>query len=92
MSPEYVVTVGRQALEMMLIVSAPALMVALGVGLLVSLLQAVTQINEATLSFLPKLVAVALTLVLVGPWMLTMLTDYIARTLIGLPQAISGGS
>ncbi len=91
MSPEYVVTVGRQALEMMLIVSAPVLLVALGVGLLVSLLQAVTQINEATLSFLPKLLAVALTLILVGPWMLTLLTDYIARTLTGLPQAISGG-
>lgn len=92
MSPEYVVTVGRQALEMMLIVSAPILLVALGVGLLVSLVQAVTQINEATLSFLPKLLAVALTLILVGPWMLTMLTDYIARTLIGLPQAIAGGN
>lgn len=91
MSPEYVVTVGRQALEMMLIVSAPVLLVALGVGLLVSLLQAVTQINEATLSFLPKLLAVALTLILIGPWMLTLLTDYIARTLTGLPQAISGG-
>ena len=92
MSPEYVVTVGRQALEMMLVVSAPILLVALGVGLLVSLVQAVTQINEATLSFLPKLLAVALTLILVGPWMLTMLTDYNARPLIGLPQAIAGGN
>ena len=92
MSPEYVVNVSRQALEMMLVVSAPVLLVALGVGLLVSLVQAVTQINEATLSFLPKLLAVGLTLVLVGPWMVSMLTDYIARTLTGLPAAISGGN
>ena len=91
MTPEYVVTVGRQALEMMMIVSAPALLVALGIGLVVSLLQAVTQINEQTLTFLPKLLAVGLTLVLVGPWMLTMLTDYIARTLNAIPQVISGG-
>ncbi len=91
MTPEYVVTVGRQALEMMMVVSAPGLLVALGVGLVVSLLQAVTQINEQTLTFLPKLLAVGLTLVLVGPWMLTMLTDYIARTLNSIPQVISGG-
>ncbi|MFN9942014.1 MAG: flagellar biosynthetic protein FliQ [bacterium] len=76
---------------MMMIVSAPALLVALGIGLVVSLLQAVTQINEQTLTFLPKLLAVGLTLVLVGPWMLTMLTDYIARTLNSIPQVISGG-
>jgi flagellar biosynthetic protein FliQ len=91
MSPEYVVTFGRQAMETMLIVSAPMLLVALGVGLSVSLLQAITQINEATLSFLPKLVAVSVTLIVIGPWMLSMLTDYIARTLTGLPQAIAGG-
>jgi flagellar biosynthetic protein FliQ len=91
LTPEYVVTVGRQALEMMMVVSAPGLLVALGVGLVVSLLQAVTQINEQTLTFLPKLLAVGLTLVLVGPWMLTMLTDYIARTLNSIPQVISGG-
>ena len=59
MSPEYVVSVGRQALEMMLIVSAPVLLTALGVGLIVSLLQAVTQINEATLTFVPKVLAVS---------------------------------
>ena len=91
MTPEYVVTFGRQALELMLVVTAPLLLVALGVGLTVSLLQAVTSINEATLSFLPKLVAVALTLIVIGPWMLTLLTDYIARTLTSLPQAIAGG-
>jgi flagellar biosynthetic protein FliQ len=91
MTPEYVVGFGREALEMMLVVSAPLLLVALGVGLTVSLLQAITQINEATLSFLPKLVAVAITLVLLGPWIIAQLTGFIARTLTGLPQAIAGG-
>ncbi|MFO1196561.1 MAG: flagellar biosynthesis protein FliQ [Burkholderiaceae bacterium] len=91
MTPEYVVTVGRQALELMLIVASPVLLVALAIGLTVSLLQAVTQINEATLSFLPKLVAVSVTLIVAGPWMITMLTDYIARTLQSLPQAVTGG-
>jgi flagellar biosynthetic protein FliQ len=91
MTPEYVVTFGRQALELMLIVTAPLLLVALAVGLTVSLLQAVTQVNEATLSFLPKLVAVSVTLIVAGPWMLTMLTDYIARTISSVPQVIGGG-
>ncbi|MBU6271690.1 MAG: flagellar biosynthesis protein FliQ [Betaproteobacteria bacterium] len=90
MTPEYVVNVGRQALEMMMLVSAPALLVALGIGLVVSVLQAATQINEATLTFLPKLIGVGITLVLVGPWMLAVLTDYIARTLTSVPAAISG--
>ena len=91
MTPEYVVTVGRQSLELMLIVASPVLLVALAIGLTVSLLQAVTQINEATLSFLPKLIAVSVTLIVAGPWMITMLTDYIARTLQSLPQAVTGG-
>jgi flagellar biosynthetic protein FliQ len=91
MSPETVVTIGRQALEMMLIVSAPLLLVALGVGLVVSFFQAITQLNEATLSFLPKLVAVAVTLIVIGPWMITTLVDYLQRTLIGIPQLVTGG-
>jgi len=91
MTPEYVVTVGRQALEMMLTVSAPVLLVALMIGLVVSLLQAVTQINEATLTFLPKMIAITVTLMAIGPWMLTMLTDYIARTLQSIPQVATGG-
>ncbi|HOA92280.1 MAG TPA: flagellar biosynthesis protein FliQ [Quisquiliibacterium sp.] len=91
MTPEHVVTLGRQALEMMLTVSAPVLLVALMIGLVVSLLQAVTQINEATLTFLPKMVAITVTLMAIGPWMLTMLTDYIARTLQSIPQIATGG-
>jgi flagellar biosynthetic protein FliQ len=91
MTPETVVTIGRQALELMLIVSAPLLLVALLVGLVVSFFQAITQLNEQTLSFLPKLVAVAATLVIIGPWMITTLVDYLQRTLIGIPQMVSGG-
>ena len=90
MSPEAVVTFGRQSLELMLVVSAPLLLAALVVGLAVSLLQAVTQINEATLSFLPKLVAVAVTLVIAGPWMLAMLTDYLQRVLGSVAQNVGG--
>lgn len=91
MSPETVITLGRQGLEMMLIVSAPLLMVALGVGLLVSFFQAITQLNEQTLSFIPKLLAVALTLVLAGPWMISTLVDYLQRTLTGIPMLLTGG-
>ena len=88
MTPEFVVNTGRQALELMLIVSAPLLLVALVVGLVVSLLQAVTQINESTLSFLPKLVAVSMTLLVAGPWMISMLVEYLQRVLTGIPGAI----
>jgi flagellar biosynthetic protein FliQ len=88
MNADAVVTFGRQALEMMLIVAAPILVVALAIGLLVSVLQAVTQINEATLSFLPKLLAVAVTLVLLGPWMLTLLTDYLQRVIGGIGERV----
>lgn len=76
---------------MMLFVSAPLLLVALGVGLLVSFFQAITQLNEQTLSFIPKLLAVALTLILAGPWMITTLVDYLQRTLAGIPQFVTGG-
>jgi flagellar biosynthetic protein FliQ len=90
MSPETVVTIGRQALELMLIVSAPLLLVALALGLAVSFFQAITQLNEQTLSFLPKLVGVALTLIVAGPWMISTLVDYLQRTLQSIPQMVLG--
>ncbi len=89
MTPESVVTFGRQALELLLAVVSPLLLVALVVGTLISILQAVTQVNESTLTFLPKLVALALTLVLIGPWMLSMLVDYLRRVIGGLAQLTS---
>ena len=89
MTPESVLTMGREAMQLTLLVSAPMLIVALAVGLLVSIFQAATQINESTLSFIPKLVAVFLTLVLAGSWMLTQLTDYTRELLTNLPALIS---
>ena len=75
MSPETVVTVGRHALEMTLMLAAPLLLTALAVGLLVGIFQAATQINEVTLSFIPKLLVLAATLYIGGGWMLKRLPD-----------------
>lgn len=88
MTPESVMTIGRQALELTLLVSAPLLLAALAVGLLVSVFQAATQINEMTLSFIPKLVAILVMLVVAGPWMITMMVEYIRRLLENLPFMI----
>ena len=76
MTPESVMNLGRHAVEVLLLVSAPILLVVLIIGLAVSIFQAATQINEATLSFIPKLVGVFVVLVLAGPWMLTIMVDY----------------
>ena len=88
MTPEMVLGFGQQAMTIMLSVCAPILVVALATGLVVSLLQAVTQINEATLSFLPKLLAVMGALVLASPWMLATLVDWIRQVIGSLPGAI----
>ena len=69
-------------------VSAPVLGVVLVVGLLISLFQAVTQINESTLTFIPKLVAAMLVFALAGPWMLNVLIDYIRRTIEAIPASL----
>ena len=88
MNAQMVLTMGQEALLMMLMVAAPVLGVVLVVGLLVSLFQAVTQINEATLAFVPKLVAAMAVFALAGPWMLNMLVDYIRRTIESIPGAV----
>lgn len=88
MTPDAVMTLGQQALEMTLLIAAPLLIAALGVGLLVSVFQAATQINEMTLSFIPKLVAVFVALIVAGPWMLNLLVDYMRRLLTGIPGMI----
>ncbi len=79
---------GQQGLLVLLTVAAPLLLVVLVVGLVVSVLQAATQINEATLSFVPKVVAAVAVLVVAGPWMITTLVDYIQRTLLAIPTSI----
>ena len=80
MTPEMVLTVAREALLVTLMLSAPLLIAALATGVLVGVLQAATQINEMTLSFIPKLLALAATLIAAGPWMLQLVTGY-TRTL-----------
>lgn len=88
MTPESVMLVGRQALEMTVLVSAPLLLAALVTGLLVSLFQAATQINEMTLSFIPKVLAMFVALVVAGPWMLTLMTDYMRNLFLSLPTVV----
>ena len=88
MNPETVITIGRQALEITMLVAAPLLITALAVGLLVSIFQAATQINEMTLSFIPKLLAVFLVLVLAGPWMLEVMVDYMRRLYSAIPALV----
>lgn len=85
MSPEEVLAVGRHALEITLLLSAPPLLIALAVGLLVGIFQAATQINEMTLSFIPKLIAVALSLLVAGPWMLKLIVAYMRELYEGIP-------
>ena len=88
MTPESVMTLGSQAMQVTLLLSAPLLLVALVVGLVISIFQAATQINEATLSFIPKLLAVFVTLVLAGPWMLEQSLDYMRQLFSSIPQLI----
>jgi flagellar biosynthetic protein FliQ len=88
MTPETVVTVGRQALEMTLMLAAPLLLTALAVGLIVGIFQAATQINEMTLSFIPKLLAMAAVLALTGPWMLRTLVEYTRGLIESIPGMI----
>ncbi|MBI2750677.1 MAG: flagellar biosynthesis protein FliQ [Burkholderiales bacterium] len=80
MNPQTVLTIGQEALTILLRVAAPVLFAVLVVGVLVSIFQAITQIQESTLSFLPKLIAAVLVLVIAGPWMLATLVDYVKRT------------
>ncbi len=89
MTPESVMTLGQKAMEVTLMVSAPLLLVALAAGLLVSIFQAATQINEMTLSFIPKLVAIFATLVVAGPWMLSVMVDYMRQVLEGIPGMVA---
>ncbi|WP_333844050.1 flagellar biosynthesis protein FliQ [Pelomicrobium sp.] len=88
MTPESVMTLARQAIELTALVSAPLLVSALVTGLVISIFQAATQINEMTLSFIPKLLAILGALALAGPWMLTLLTDYTRRLLESIPVII----
>ncbi|KNZ31926.1 MAG: flagellar biosynthesis protein FliQ [Methylibium sp. NZG] len=88
MDAQQVFTFGQQGLYLLLMVAAPILLTVLGVGLLVSVFQAATQIHEATLSFVPKVVAAVAVLAVSGPWMLTTLVEYLQRTLLAIPSVV----
>ena len=88
MTPQTVMAIGQGALELTLLISAPLLLAALVVGLIVSVFQAATQINEMTLSFIPKLIAIFAALLISGPWIITMLTDYMRRLFGSIPTII----
>lgn len=88
MTPDMVIKLAGQAIYVVILLSAPMLITALGVGLLVSIFQAMTQIQEQTLSFIPKILAVFISLLIFGPWMLTILLDYTKDLIQQLPQII----
>lgn len=89
MTPDVVMTVGQHALEMTLMLAAPLLLAALITGLVVGAFQAATQINEMTLSFIPKLIVMALTIVITGPWMLKMMVSYTRELFESIPGLIN---
>ena len=88
MTPESVMEIGQQALYVAMMVAAPLLLTALAVGLLIGVIQAATQINEMTLSFIPKLIAMALVGLIAGPWMLRLLVQFTTGLIQSLPGAI----
>lgn len=89
MTPESVMTLGRHAIEITLMVAAPLLLIALAIGLIVSIFQAATQINEQTLTFIPKLIGIFVALIVAGPWMLTVMLDYMRETFTNIPLLVS---
>jgi flagellar biosynthetic protein FliQ len=89
MTPETVTTIGQQALWVTMLVAAPLLLSALAVGLLVGMFQAATQINEMTMSFIPKLLVIVAALVIAGPWMLGVLVDYTRQLMEQIPSLVS---
>ncbi|TEA79404.1 flagellar biosynthesis protein FliQ [Allopusillimonas ginsengisoli] len=89
MNTETVMTMTYQAMKVVLIMAAPALLATLVVGLIVSIFQAATQVNEMTLSFIPKLLAVGATLALLGPWLVGTMVDYIQALLAQIPEMAS---
>jgi len=88
MDAQQVFTAGQQGLYILLMVSAPMLLTVLVIGLAVSIFQAATQIHEATLSFVPKILAAVAVIAIAGPWMMTTLVEYIQRTLQAIPTAV----
>lgn len=89
MTPETVMSMTYNALKLALIMAGPMLIVVLVVGLGISIFQAATQINEMTLSFIPKLLAMGITVVLLGPWLINNMVDYMQGLLRGIPGLVN---
>jgi flagellar biosynthetic protein FliQ len=88
MTPEMVMVIGQQALQTMVLLAMPMLLVALSIGLFVGIFQAATQINEMTLSFIPKLIGMTAAIAIAGPWMLKLIIDYTRTLIINIPSLI----
>ncbi|MCP3665121.1 MAG: flagellar biosynthesis protein FliQ [Gammaproteobacteria bacterium] len=88
MTPDMVLDIGQRALEVTALLSAVLLLPALGVGLLVAMFQAATQINEMTLTFIPKLIVVAVVLLAAGPWMLQLIVEFVQELYMSIPELI----
>jgi flagellar biosynthetic protein FliQ len=88
MNEDFVLGLGNEALKVVFLLAGPLLLVAMVVGIVVSLIQAVTQINEATLSFIPKVIAIAVVLVVGGPWMIETLTHYTSDLIMRFPELV----
>ncbi|MGE0098105.1 MAG: flagellar biosynthesis protein FliQ [Hydrogenophaga sp.] len=86
MDPQAALTMGQNALFLLLMVAAPVLATVLGIGLVVSLFQAITQIHEATLSFVPKLIGAIAVFAIAGPWMMTTMVEFIRNTILSIPN------
>jgi flagellar biosynthetic protein FliQ len=92
MTVEFVIDFGRRAMELILTLSLPMLLVGLAIGLLVSIFQATTQIQEMTLQFIPKIICISLVLVIAGPWLLDQLLEYTAQILQSFPSWVRGAT
>ncbi|MBV5308632.1 flagellar biosynthesis protein FliQ [Chromatium okenii] len=88
MTPEMVLDIGKEAGEIIILLSAPPLLAGLIIGLIISMIQAATQIQEMTLSFIPKLLGIGAALVFTGHWMLSLITDYVTRLYHSIPNLI----
>ena len=88
MGPDQVIEIGEQALKIATLIAAPSLVTALGIGLLIGMFQAATQINEATLSFIPKLGALVLAIFIAGPWMLHTIVSYTRELFMAIPTLV----
>jgi flagellar biosynthetic protein FliQ len=89
MTPETVMSMTYQAMKLALVMAGPLLLVTLVVGLLISIFQAATQINEMTLSFIPKLLATGAALAMLGPWLIEAMVDYLHMLFSGIPGLVS---